>query len=82
MCARRAAGIAVRIYLEEHGEIVPGPSVMDALEVFRSRPEISERMRTVTSHLLSRVNQNYALDFDSDLIAETRWLVEALDTFD
>jgi len=80
VCARRAAGLAIRSYLEDRGETVLSSSVMDVLEFFRTRSEISPRMRATAEHLLTRVNQNYSLDIPVDLIAETRWLVDTLET--
>lgn len=79
VCARRAAGAAVREYLEQHGLPVPGPSAYDLLAALQDMPGMSEAVRLAASHLLTRVDETYALPIDADLLAEARWLANELE---
>jgi len=80
VCARRAAGAAIREYLELRGEPSPVPSAVDSLEYLRSTPGFSPQIQTVADHLLARVDENYQLPVNVDLLAEARWLVQALES--
>lgn len=80
VCARRAAGAAVREYLELNGQIMPGPSAYDLLAHLLEQPGISAEVRQVIEHLLARVDENYALPEGMDLLAETEWLVRELES--
>lgn len=80
VCARRAAGAAIREYLEQRGEPSPGPSAVDALEYLRSASGFLPQIQTVADHLLARVDENHQLPVDVDLLAEARWLVQALES--
>ena len=79
VCARRAVGAAIRAYLEHRGLPLPGPSAMDLLEYLKSLPNLPEERRRVVSHLLERVDQDFALPQEIDLLAEARWLVDTLE---
>lgn len=78
VCARRAAGLVVRAYLEEHGEPAPTGNALELLRAFAARPEITPQARTVIEHLLVRVAPDYQLPISVDLIAETRRLADLL----
>lgn len=82
VCARRAAGQAVHEYLQRRGEPISGPSVMDLLASFKERADTPEQMRSVAEHLLLRVSSDYSLPSPIDLLSETRWLVDTLETMD
>ena len=76
--ARRAAGIAVRSYLGNRG-IPPGTtSAFDILRVLRDEHDTPDEIRQVIDHLLMRVNEDFQLPAQVDLIAETRWLIQIL----
>lgn len=79
VCARRAAGAAIRAYLEQRGLPAPGPSAMDLLEYLRSLPDLSSERRRVVDHLLERVDESFALPQEIDLLADARWLVDNLE---
>ena len=81
VCSRRAAGIAVRDYLERIQSILPGTS-LNVNQLFSrliNLPTASPEIRLITSHLLARVNEEHELPPDIDILAETRWLVNKLD---
>lgn len=79
VCARRAAGAAVREYLELQGLSVTSPSAYDLLAALQEMPGISDAVRQAASHLLIRVDETYALPIDADLLADARWLANELE---
>lgn len=82
VCARRAAGQAVRDYLDRRGETTSSPSVMDLLASFSERANTPERMRQVAGYLMMRVQSDYTLAEPVDLLSEARWLVDTLERMD
>ncbi len=78
VCARRAAGIAIGEYLKRKGLSTPGPSAYDRLQYLVSITDITPRSRQIAQHLMLRVNEEFKLPIDVDLIAEARQLVEIL----
>lgn len=79
VCARRAAGAAIREYLELRGESIPGPSAVDLLEYIRMRPDMPEPVRAAAGNLLERVNEAFELPAPVDLLAEARRLANTLE---
>ena len=78
VCARRAAGIAIRGFYQARGEQVRSTSAVDLLEQIRSDGRLPADIHTVAGHLLQHVTPEYQLPIPADLLAETRWLVHAL----
>lgn len=78
VCARRAAGIAIRAYYQAIGQPARSTSAVDLLEQVRSDPRFALEIHSVAGHLLQRVTPEYQLPIPVDLLAETRWLVQAL----
>jgi len=78
VCARRAAGIAIRGFYQARGEQVRSTSAVDLLEQIRSDERLPADIHIVAGHLLQRVTPEYQLPIPADLLAETRWLVHAL----
>ncbi len=78
VCARRAAGIAIRAFYQARGEPVRSTSAVDLLEQIRNDERLSADIHAVAGHLLQRVTPDYQLPIPADLLAETRWLVDAL----
>lgn len=78
VCARRAAGIAIREYLARRGQPVPGASAMDLLNQLKEEPALPEGIKPAVEHLTLRVTEEFKLPVDADLVAEARALCEAL----
>ena len=76
--ARRAAGMAVRAFLQARGDGTGSGSAVDLLQALRDQPDTPGDIRQVLEHLLARVNQDFELPVSIDLIGETRWLVQSL----
>jgi HEPN domain-containing protein len=78
VCARRAAGVAVREYLTRKGMRVPNMSVYDLLNLLKENAELPPDMQSIADHLTTRVNEDFQLPFDADLVAEARLLCDWL----
>jgi len=78
VCARRAAGIAAREYLTRRGKVVRTPSAYDLLPSLRDDSTLADDLRQSAAYLTLRVNEEFKLPIEVDLIAEARKLCEAL----
>jgi HEPN domain-containing protein len=78
VCARRAAGIAVREYFARRGRPVRTPSAYDLLQLLGSEPHLSPDLKQAAIYLTIRVNEEFKLPVEVDLIAEARKLSEGL----
>src|SRR5512146_920417 len=78
VCARRAAGIAVREYLTRQGTRPPSVSAYDLLNLLKEDPRLSPSLRRIADHLTLRVTEEFKLPVDADLIAEAQQFCEDL----
>jgi hypothetical protein len=78
VCARRAAGIAVREYLTRQGIRPPSVSAYDLLNLLKDDPQLAPDLKLIAEHLTLRVTQEFKLPVDADLIAEARKFCEEL----
>ena len=80
VCARRAAGIAVREYLTRQGIRPPSVSAYDLLNSLKSDPRLAQRpdLKQIADHLTLRVTEEFKLPVNADLIAEARTFCEGL----
>lgn len=78
VCARRAAGIAAREYFTRRGERVRTPSAYDLLNSLAQDPSLSGDLRRSASYLTLRVNEEFKLPVNADLVAEARKLCDGL----
>ena len=78
VCARRAAGLAVRQYLTRRGIRVLSTSAYDLLNALKNEPNISPDLKQIADHLTLRVTEDFKLPVDVDLIAEARTFCEEL----
>jgi len=79
VCARRAAGIAVRQYLTRRGRVLRTPSAYDLLNLLVEDETLGDDLRQAARHLTVRVNEDFKLPVDVDLIAEARKLCDGLE---
>jgi hypothetical protein len=84
VCARRAAGIAIREYLLRRGYPRVPASAYELIEILQKLPDISPQIQQSSERLLMRVNISHRLPEDVDLIAEAVRLAAelGLDTTD
>jgi hypothetical protein len=78
VCARRAAGIAIRDYLARKGTQIPNQSAYDLLNLIKEDPLLPLDLKLVADHLTLRVTEEFKLPIDADLIAESRTLCDWL----
>lgn len=80
VCARRAAGIAVREFLSRQGVRPPSLSAYDLLNALKEDPRLARRpdLRQIADHLTLRVTEEFKLPVDADLVAEARIFCEEL----
>lgn len=82
VCARRAAGIAAREYLTRQGEKVRTSSAYDLLNLLKEDPRLSPALKRIAEYLTLRVNEEFKLPVDVDLIAESKKFCEGLSKID
>ena len=78
VCARRAAGIAIREHFNRTGRLASGSSAYDLLISLVESQEISPELRQIALHLTLRVSEDFTLPADIDLIDESRQLCSQL----
>lgn len=78
VCARRAAGIALREYASRQGISPASASVMDLIRELERDPGLSPSLRTILGNLSRTVDASFRLPPGVDLLHEARELCEAL----
>jgi hypothetical protein len=78
VCARRAAGIAIREYLTRKGTPAPSVSAVDLLTLLKDDPHLSPDLKRIIDHLTLRVTEKFTFPVDVDLVAEARKLCDEL----
>ena len=78
VCARRAAGIAIREYFARRGQFVRTPSAYDLLQQIADEPALSAELKQAAANLTVRVTEEFKLPVDVDLVDEARKLCNAL----
>src|SRR5262245_39735344 len=78
VCARRAAGIAIREFLTRKGITPPSASAVDLLNLLKEDPLLSPDLKRSVDLLTLRVTEEFKLPVDADLIAESRKLCNKL----
>jgi hypothetical protein len=78
VCARRAAGIAVKVYLARRGVLVKSASSIELLHRLQNDPILSPELKTLIDHLTLRVDEEFKLPPDVDVLADAGRLCELL----
>ncbi|MBK9927958.1 MAG: hypothetical protein IPP66_22020 [Anaerolineales bacterium] len=78
VCARRAAGIAIRDYLTRKGTPPRSASAYDLLNLLKDDPLLSSDLKLIADHLTLRVTEEFKLPIDADLVADARKLCDEL----
>jgi hypothetical protein len=78
VCARRAAGIAIREYYGRRGQSVRTPSAYDLLGLLAQEPHLPPDLKQATAHLTLRVTEEFKLPVEVDLLDEARKLCDGL----
>jgi len=78
VCARRAAGIAVREYYARRGRSVRTPSAYDLLQLLADEPQIPPELKQAAAYLTLRVTEEFKLPVEVDLLEVARKLSKGL----
>lgn len=78
VCARRAAGMAIREYLARCGTRPSSASAYDLLNLIKEDARLSPDLRLIADHLTARVTDEFKLPVGADLVAEARQLCSEL----
>ena len=78
VCARRAAGIAIREYYTRRGQTVRTPSAYDLMQLLAEEPHLSPDLKQAAAYLTLRVTEEFKLPVDVDLLDEARKLCDRL----
>ena len=78
VCARRAAGIAIREYLTRRGIRPPSGSAYDLLNLLKDDPRLAPDLKRIVDHLTLRVTEEFKLPVEADLVAEARTFCQEL----
>ena len=79
VCSRRAAGFAIRAYLENRGVDTPDISALALIRQLDNQIDVQSEVKVVTEHLLMRVDEDFKLPVQADLIVEALWLADYLE---
>jgi hypothetical protein len=78
VCARRAAGIAIREHFTRRGRPVRTASAYDLLQLLGRDPDLAPGLKPIIEHLTVRVTEEFQLPVQADLVAEARRLCRTL----
>ena len=78
VCARRAAGVAIREYLTERGIKHPSVSAYDLLKFLGEMDDTPADLRQASDYLRLRVTEQFTLPIDVDLITEAKKICTTL----
>ena len=78
VCARRAAGIAIREYLSRRGIRPPSTSAYDLLNLIKDDAALPPDLKLIADHLTVRVTEEFKLPVDADLVEEAQQFCEEL----
>lgn len=78
VCARRAAGMAIRDHFTRRGIGIPNSSSYDLLNLIKEDALLPSDLKLIADHLTVRVTEEFELPIEADLIAEARLLCDWL----
>lgn len=82
VCARRAAGAAVKLFLGKKDLVSNSDNALQSLEIFQTEIELPDRISTAVSWLVQRVDENHNLPNEIDLIHEANLVLKFLENID
>ena len=80
VCARRAAGIAIREYYTHKGRDIRTRSAYDLLNLLAYEENLHQELKKAVEFLTLRVTEEFKLPVEVDLLDEARKLCERLFT--
>lgn len=76
VCARKAAGLALRFWLQQNQKIEEAISPFKAIEFFYAMPDIPPEMQKIAGHLLQKVDADYHFPEHINLIKAAEKIVK------
>lgn len=76
VCARRAAGLAILLWFKQKSIDQDGLTIYNALSHFKEMEEIPENVKEAASLLIQKVDENYRLPKNINLIEQAKTIVE------
>ncbi|MDH4069055.1 MAG: hypothetical protein OEV30_01390 [Ignavibacteria bacterium] len=76
VCSRRAAGIAIRFWLQEHPRRMWGVDAMNQLRNLHLDQSIPQSVRAAAKRLTSRVNPEFGPPHKEDPVEDSRTIIE------
>ena len=78
VCARRAAGLAARDFLNRRGVQARNGSAYETLKMLAVYPGLAPDLRSAAANLTTQITEEFTLPGDIDLIAEAQNLIGGL----
>lgn len=78
VCARRAAGVALRAYFARRGQATHSSSAYDLLQGFLTLPDTPAGPREAAGYLVLRVTEEFKLPVNVDLLEQAEILAKGL----
>jgi hypothetical protein len=78
VCARRASGLALKEYFLSLGIRPASTSAYDLIQLFRDHPATPAALRRCAENLLAKVDEQFNLPEDVDLIMEARTIIQSI----
>ena len=78
VCARRAVGIVLGEYFRRNQIPLDSPSAYDRLRFLEKMPGIPDELSIMIQHFLEKVNPEFKLPVEADLIVEAQQIREIL----
>jgi hypothetical protein len=75
VCARRAAGLAIRAYYQQQGAANWGGDAWTQLNRLKNDAAVPDAIRAMAVRLTTQVNHNHQLPFEEDVLEDARALV-------
>ncbi len=82
VCARRAAGLAIREYFAQRGMPPAALNTLDLIQAFKDLPDVPQELRRSAEMLVLRVDEAHQLPGEIDLIAVAGALIDELERLD
>ncbi len=76
--ARRAAGVVIRAYYQQRGQVIRTPSAYDLLKMVMEDLTLPEAVRQSAANLTLRVSETFTLPEGLDLVEEAESIAAAL----
>ena len=78
VCARRAAGLAIRVHFEEQEESIPTTNAFRILKWFADQPHFSDELRGAANRLTVHVTQDHKLPHREDPLEDAKIFISTM----